>query len=240
VSLPNASQFLQDDIILEMRVYGVLDGQACFNVFHYVTEDNGEPVPTSSPTLFGCMQDFHTQWNAAMVPIFTDRYATLYYECLKVFSVTHVVAPSGLTSYNVNYRARNLYFPAGAPFIGGIADIVVPSFSSMTVRKFTGEVGRKWRGSMKLPPIPQSATDENKWDATALAGLETAVNTLRVFEDFGSVDSNFDGKMAVFSRSSTISDDPIDLTLGVASDVINLFPNADIGTQRSRKVGVGV
>jgi len=232
--MPIDDDMVRPDIVVEVRVNGVLNGQNCLNVFHYRSLANGNPAPQVPVRLFDVCSAFRQIWKDNILPFVTLDYQVRSYQALKPSRVDPVVAPDGTTNYKITYLTQDLIQVDDNVDRGLAAGAKDASLAAISVRKFTGHMDRTTRGGFRLPPTNKDLNNNNLFEAQSITDLQANISAIAVAWA-PTIDSDVDMQLGVFSRKRTADNGNIVSPIESMSDVRRLLVRGVVSSQISRK-----
>lgn len=233
--------------VLEVRVKGVYEDQDAVNILHY--EVSGFAGGAEGSNL---LNEFRLLWRDAWCAFADDDYEVIQYEMQLVTGIT------GTTTANAELTYGEQTIIAGTVSDKGqVAGAGMPSYVSLTARKFTAGGGsttyyldnapdplgteRAFRGRLGLPAVPEAVTisaDGNFLEDASVVAINSALPALIEVEYESGLDQATMTMVVVsLSRSGLVRIDAgLDPTFAMQA-VTNLAVNSWVGSQLSRKYG---
>jgi len=149
---------LRSGHILEAVVFGLAEGQAILNIFHYrlFTQPAG-PVDVTVEEL---ATDLRDKWRLAVVPNLSIAYQALQYQitCYDAREGGQVNPP---TPFKIRLGQRSVVSGGLAADAGVVAGDYSPTFVAAGFIKRTKQAGREGRGAIRVGPIAETNTSGN-------------------------------------------------------------------------------
>lgn len=162
--------------IVEVTMFGELQGSNILNVFHYVYTGSGVIAANYITELQAVIQSFRVEvWAAAANPL-RDRFSTDYN--LKAIRA-QPVAPT-----------RQFYVETQVNQPGTIAQVAAPADDQLTISYQTDRARRGATGNKRFTGLPTSQLDGGDWSLASQAAWElTKVKLLSLLDGAGAADS---------------------------------------------------
>lgn len=206
--------------IYKAVVKGNQGGQMYRNVIHFYDEivrhDELDPVPRLTEFAAAVLQCFILH----IIPIVTSDVRITGVSVQQIWPVIGIEVEE-----QVNGNAG----------LGTVDGDRRATFESMTITKKANVGGRHGKGRMKLPAPPESLSSGDYLDAGQLAALVAFAGCL--IGKFIGPDKTTDYTMCLLERQSNNAQTP--LSAASVRPVVHLTVEDLIGSQRTRKVGVG-
>jgi hypothetical protein len=201
----------------QVRIVGVMEGQQTNNILYFGSVNGDTDVEVHLILVLAACFVTH------LIPVMSSVWTLQELRWKRVYPTL---------------GTENITVPPGT-LVGGAAATALPSFCSAVVSIRTALGGRSKRGRMYIPGIPESATIVSAFDTgnafwTAFVAFLACIATN--FVQTGPPGANA-WQQEIYSRKIGGSTFPLGLS-GFES-VKTLKPVQQLGTTRSRKVGVG-
>lgn len=169
---------LQHQEVYEVVTVAQADDQAFINVMHYV----GRQVQPGANPAFGIfLLDWQKKWTTSILPNVSATYEVLYYEIRHINDAfSRGATTTGGIKYWFGYDLQDLLEAEGDE-VGQLPGPHLPTFCAVNFRKSPEKRDRKYRGSLRLGPIPEADTeadDQNVITDVAHARHEALAETL--------------------------------------------------------------
>lgn len=203
----------------QVRLIGRIDGQETNNVLHFRLASGAGDTDVELHLIIVLINCFVTH----VMPVLTSGFTFEMVKWKRVaptLGIEHITIPAGTTT-------------------GGGNAAALPSFCSALLSIRTGLGGRRHRGRMYIPGIPENQTTNSTINVAdpLMLGLANFVACLvAAFIPGDPVGSN-SWSMGVYSRTLGGSSFPYS-NLGF-TPITGIIPVAQVATTRSRKVGRG-
>lgn len=215
--------------VVEIRVYGKASGQQIINRFFYrIQSDTG----FNGITTADMAERFRTKWQSGALGYLPDYYGVIQYWAGRVAQVTPIVGPPA--RYKPVYDQEAVFLGTTADNGSGGVTGYLPLTDTATMQRF-GEIRNKhFRSAVHFGPIKESDQSDGILEAAAQTAFKTDWELQFRGLLFAAATSTHNAYSVVFSYSLGVAESIT--TMDNATQNIEAWvPNAQLGTQRSRK-----
>lgn len=158
--------------VLQITVFGVAQGQAVENVFHYVPEGTVDPLATGVDVW---LDDFRGIWRGAVLPHLAPDYTVAEYKAIVIRGTkdgppVNPNNPDGPKKKVYDYGSVEKLTGEGTPDTGSAVGTPLPTYVAATLQKLTGESGRSNHGSARIATLIEAFTDATDANKLTVAG----------------------------------------------------------------------
>lgn len=230
---------LREDHVLECVVFGIADGQAVLNVFHWqVRVPDGGVIDVNIDDIAVALR---SGWRAGVVPALHNSYVATQYQVTAIDGKMPVPGTAPV-EYRLRYGIRGVAAGGTAADTGAKAGDPLPTFCGMGFIKRSRASGRDAKGAIRFGPILETDIDGNNVDLVIADALRDAAFTNLVEEDVVAAGMVTTVRMVLLRRTKFLKDaaanEPPD---GYTYDVTRLQtrPFASSQTSRKKKTATG-
>jgi len=235
-----AFQELVPGDVVEVIVFGLMDGQSVLNVFHYKLMDyalSGNVQVTVKTISDGV----RTLWRNQICPLLSQGYSVVQYQAT-VLLHTFVVPDSNPPRINVQVGDRSI--SPGVPNfdIGTKAGDPLPTFNAIGAIKRTAKGGRDGKGAIRLGPFPDTDIDGNNVDTVINGAVIAALEVLLVSEDPFNPTDKYVPQGALLRRTAWFKAPPVVTPPAAYAELITAVearPYASSQVSRKKKKTIG-
>lgn len=224
---------LREDHVLECVVFGVADGQAILNVFHWqVGVPAGGNVDVSIDDVAVALR---SAWRAGVIPSLHQSYVASQYQVTTIDGKT-AIPGTFPAQYKLKYGLRGIAAGGTAADTGAKAGDPLPTFCGMGFIKRSNASGRDGRGAIRFAPILETDIDGNNVDLVIGDALRDSAFTNLVEEGEVDAEKVTTVRMVLLRRTRYLTvaaaNEPPD---GYTYDVKSLQTRPFTSSQTSRK-----
>lgn len=224
---------LRNGHVLEAVVYGLAEGQAILNVFHYrLISEPAAPPDVTVEEIAMAMRD---KWRLAVPPNLNAAYQVLQYQ-ITAYDAREGGQVNPPTPFKVRLGQRAVVPGGLAADTGVTIGDYVPTFVAAGFVKRTKQAGREGRGAMRVGPVSESNQSGNIMNPAVLALLQAGLTTLLVNPIAVATSPTTKIRGVVFNKTRFLSPlNNVDVPDGFVQDITFIQERPFCSSQVSRK-----